>query len=95
MYVVLVHFRVKSEFTAPFRKLIAMQAANSLRDEPDCHRFDVLFDPDDATKCLLYEIYSDRSAFDAHLQTPHFKEFNDAVESVVVDKEVTFWELVP
>jgi len=32
-------------------------------------------------RVLLHEIYSDKAAFDAHLQTEHFRVFNSASES--------------
>lgn len=93
MYVVLVNFRVKPDFADEFRRLILAQAANSLKGESGCRRFDVAFDPDDPTSCLLYELYDDRAAFDRHVETNHFKEFSAAAEPGVVSKNVTFWEL--
>ena len=44
------------------------------RDEPGCRRFDVVEPPGEADRILLYEIYDDRAAFEAHLKTPHFAE---------------------
>jgi len=35
----------------------------------------VLVDPKDRTKVLLYEVYLDEKAFDAHQQTAHFKKY--------------------
>lgn len=93
MYVVLVHFRVAPGFADEFRGLVVAQAKNSLAGEPGCRRFDVAFDPDDPTKCLLYELYDDRAAFDSHTETSHFKQFSAAVESGVESKDVTFWNL--
>lgn len=93
MYVVLVKFCVKPEFTDVFTGMVVAQAENSLSKEPGCQRFDVAFDPDNPAACLLYEIYDNREAFDLHLETDHFKQFDQAVAGGVVSKEVSFWQL--
>ncbi|WP_338931250.1 antibiotic biosynthesis monooxygenase [Streptomyces netropsis] len=41
---------------------------------------------------VLYELYEDRAAFDAHEQQPHIKHFLDAREEFVSRAEVTFLE---
>jgi quinol monooxygenase YgiN len=43
---------------------------------------------------LLYEIYDDRAAFEAHLKTAHFASFNRASEPLVADKTVVEYALV-
>ena len=48
----------------------------SATTEPGCRQFDVCTDPQDSTRVFLYELYDDRAAFDAHLATSHFKEFD-------------------
>lgn len=93
MYVVLVRFRVAPPFVAEFRDRVLAQASNSLEREPACRRFDVAFDPEDASHCLLYELYDSREAFDAHLATQHFLDFDAAVADGVIEKEVSFWNL--
>ena len=93
MFVVLVKFRVADDFIEAFRPLVVAQAANSLEREEACQRFDVAFDPGDPNACLLYELYDDRAAFDAHLETDHFKQFDAEVSAGVLSKDVTFWTL--
>ncbi|TWT43107.1 putative quinol monooxygenase [Botrimarina hoheduenensis] len=93
MYVVLVKFRARTEFAERFRALVYEQAANSLGREAACRRFDVAFDPNNGAAYLLYEVYDDRAAFDAHLQTEHFKVFDAAVRDGIESKEVSCWEL--
>ena len=43
--------------------------------EPGCKQFDIVVDPNDPTKAMLYEVYADEAAFEAHQQTPHFKKY--------------------
>ena len=43
---------------------------------------------------FLYEVYDDRKAFDAHLATLHFKQFDPAVAPMVASKAVRVLERV-
>ena len=47
-----------------------------------------------ADRIVLYEIYDDRAAFEAHLKTPHFHEFNAGSTPLVADKSVSDCDLV-
>ena len=53
----------------------ALENAREARKEPGCRQFDVLVDPNDKTRVMLYEVYDDDKAFEAHQQTPHFKKY--------------------
>lgn len=93
-FVIAVDFKIKPGCMAQFRKLIDDNARASVRDEPGCSRFDVCADRKDADRVLLYEIYDDRAAFDAHLKTRHFALFNEASAPLVADKTVGEYDLV-
>ena len=71
-YVVLVDFRLKPGARAVFRNLIDDNARQSGRLEPGCRRFDVVEPHGDEDTVLLYEIYRDRAAFEAHLRSEQF-----------------------
>jgi quinol monooxygenase YgiN len=87
--VILVKFRVKSEMRDSFRRLIIENAAASLQQEPGCRQFDVL-EPEGASdgRFVLYEIYIDDAAFDAHLKSSHYGVFDQASAPMVVEKSV-------
>jgi len=73
-----------------FRRLVAENAAQSVQLEPDCLRFDVLT-PADATQpthVFLYEVYRDRAAFDLHLASDHFRQFDQLSRDLVLNKIV-------
>ena len=93
-FVILVDFRLKPGAKAGFMRLIMENARASCRDEPGCRRFDVLAVPREADRIVLYEIYDDRAAFDAHLKSRHFAEFNEASAALVAAKTVTEMSLV-
>ena len=50
-------------------------AKASVGEEPGCLQFDVLTDQAEPNKIMLYEVYADEAASQAHQETPHFKEF--------------------
>lgn len=91
MYVITVAFEVERQFVTEFRSAMMKQAAQSLTLEEACRQFDVCFDEDDEQKCFLYEKYDNREAFDAHLQSEHFKEFDAAVTPWLKSKTVASW----
>lgn len=76
MYVVIVDFVAKPEHADAFRTEMVRNAGASLADEPGCRQFDVSVAADDPAKIFLYELYDDRVAFDAHLKTTHYREFD-------------------
>jgi len=93
-FVIVVDFKIKPGEMQAFRRLIDENAAASVQDEPGCRRFDVLANRKDQDRILLYEIYDNRAAFDAHLKTPHFAVFNAESAALVADKTVTEYDLV-
>jgi quinol monooxygenase YgiN len=93
-YVIMVDFRLRSGAMASFRRLIDDNATASVRGEPGCRRFDVLVPKGEADRIMLYEIYDDRAAFEAHLKTPHFASFNAESAALVSEKTVFEYALV-
>ena len=73
-FVLAVHITLKPENADKFMRMLEANAS-AARKEPGCKQFDVLVDPSDQNKVMLYEVYADQAAFDAHQQTPHFKKY--------------------
>ena len=94
MHVVTVQFQVHPSKADAFRAAITEQAATSLTQEPDCLQFDVAIDPDDPASVFLYELYSDAETFQVHLETSHFKRFDETVKPWVISKTVTILERI-
>ena len=95
MFVVLVEFIAAEGHEAVLRNRLVRQAADSLANEADCHVFDVCADPGRPDRTVLYEVYTDRAAFDHHLTTSHFKGFDADIQNWVADKEVSFLSRLP
>ncbi len=92
MYVIVVKFEIHQENVDDFRPAMIENAETSLKSEKGCRQFDVCWDKEDDTKVFLYEIYDDKAAFDAHLQSDHFRSFDERVAPWVANKEVSAWE---
>ena len=91
MYVVTVTFEVVPEDLVEFRQLMAQQAANSLEKESGCRHFDVCYGTDQSNLCFLYEKYDDLPAFETHVASDHFREFDKLVTPFVLSKKVGTW----
>lgn len=92
MFVVTVTFVIKRENLDEFMPVMSRQAHNSLTREQGCLQFDVCQDQKNPERVFLYEVYSDRAAFDAHLQTEHFLGFDKTVGPWTISKVAEQWE---
>lgn len=93
MYVITVTFEIDPKHLESFKPLMQKQADNSLNNETTCQQFDVCYCTDSPNFCFLYEKYDDKAAFDTHVATDYFKEFNDTVTPWVISKEVHTWNI--
>ena len=91
MFVLQVNIKIKPENVDAFMKK-ALENAREARKEPGCKQFDVLVDPKDATRVMLYEIYNDDQAFEAHQQTPHFKKYLAEAVPLLASRERQVWK---
>lgn len=90
MYAVIVELEIKSGHMDDFMALLKENAETSLRDEVGCAQFDICL-PDgsgQANYVWLYELYDDAKAFQAHLDSEHFKTFDEAAAEMLSDKRV-------
>lgn len=94
MFVVAVEFETYEWCTAEFKQALLKQAQASLLKEADCHRFDVSTNPDVPEEFFLYEVYTTASAFEDHLKTSYFREFDSKTESWVKLKKIKTYELL-
>jgi quinol monooxygenase YgiN len=92
MYAVTVLLEVDERYLPEFMNAMCMQANKSLGLEKGCRQFDICVDPAERCRVFLYEIYTDKAAFDAHLKTEHFKAFDRRVSTWLISKKVECWE---
>ena len=77
-----------------FLEAIRAQAAASLEREPGCLRFDVCESVNHPERFLLYELYEDDAAWEAHPQTEHFARWRQAAEELGLRIERTLTRIV-
>lgn len=80
MLSIFVTIDVQEEYLEEFKKASLGDAEGSVRDEPQCFRFDINQDEEIPTRFYLYEVYQDEAAFQHHLTTPHFVAWKNMVE---------------
>jgi len=90
-FVLAVNIRIKPENVDAFMKGV-LENAGSARKEPGCRQFEVLVDPQERTKVMLFEVYDDESAFEAHQQTPHFKRYMAEAVPLLASRERSIWK---
>ena len=83
--------RIKPENVDSFMKKL-LENAVAARKEPGCRQFDVVVDPKDRTQVMLYEVYVDEKAFDAHQQTAHFKKYIAEAVPLLASRRRHVWE---
>jgi quinol monooxygenase YgiN len=88
MFVVTVLFEIGEGLMPRFMPLMLQNAKASVQSEAGCLQFDVCSDEARSNEVFLYEVYTDRSAFDLHLKTAHFEAFNTSTANMITAKKV-------
>ena len=89
-YVLVVNIRIKPENVDAFMREI-IDNAKAARSEPGCRQFEVLVDPQDKTKLMLFEVYDDEAAFKAHQERPAFKHYVEKAVPLLASRERQFY----
>ena len=84
MHVTLVHVRVVPDQLDAFLEAMATNHAGSVR-EPGNLRFDLLRDPADPTRFVIYEVFADADAAAAHRMTSHYLAWRDRVAPMMAE----------
>jgi autoinducer 2-degrading protein len=73
VYAIIVRFQVKPGLVDEVITALN-EAAGPSRNEPGCHVYIANQSNDDPNVVVMYEVYDDAAALEAHRETPHFKE---------------------
>ena len=92
-FVLQVNIRIKPENVDAFMQKLAANAA-AARKEAGCKQFEVLQDPQDKTRVMLYEVYVDEKAFEVHQQQQAFKTYVAEAVPLLASRERAFWRRV-
>jgi quinol monooxygenase YgiN len=77
-----------------FLEAVRAQAAASLEQEPGCLRFDVCESVNHPDRFVLYEVYADEAAWEAHPRTEHFARWSDAADELGLRIERTLTRIL-
>lgn len=91
VFVVTVNFEIYPEHLESFLGAVKEQAINSMHLELQCQQFDVSQSEKEPCMIFLYEIYTNEAAFDAHLKSAHFAQFNTTTTPWIKHKSVSTW----
>lgn len=86
-----VNIRIKPENVDAFMRMV-LENGKAARGEPGCQTFEVLVDPDDKTKVMLFEVYDDQKAFEAHQAGDAFKTYLANAVPLLASRERQFWK---
>ncbi|PAY07317.1 antibiotic biosynthesis monooxygenase [Bradyrhizobium sp. UFLA03-84] len=75
------------------RSLLSAHGARSLRDEPGTLHFDILVPREDVAKLLIYEVYQEDAAFEAHRNARSIAQFRE--ESAALGVKITATRCTP
>jgi (4S)-4-hydroxy-5-phosphonooxypentane-2,3-dione isomerase len=86
-----VNIKVKPEKVDAFMRQV-LANAGAARSEPGCRQFEVLVDPEDKTFVMLFEVYDDQKAFEAHQAGEAFKKYVANAVPLLASRERHFWK---
>ena len=69
----------RDAFLAAAKPMVA-----ATRAEPGCQEYAFSPDPDDPTRIMLFELWDDQAALDAHFATTHMAEFQGRMAGIAV-----------
>ncbi len=91
-WAIVVHAEIDPARLEEFLPLITHNAEQS-RQEPGCHRFDVLRDPAEPHKFIFYELYASTEAIEYHKQQSHYQAWADFKASGGALSSVTYKQI--
>lgn len=83
MYVAYVTVNVKPKDLEKFLKACIEEGQASVRDEPDCYRFEILRDRNNPKRVCFFEVFKNVEALHTHWETPHFAKMWETIESMI------------
>jgi len=94
MFVLQVNIRIKPESVDDFMQRALENGKAARTTEPGCKQFEVLVDPKDQTRIMLYEVYKDEAAFEEHQKGAAFKKYVAEAVPLLADRVRNVWKRV-
>ena len=72
---------------------VKAHAGRTLANEPGCLQFDVLQPHDGGNRVMLFEMYRDGAALEAHRASDHLKRYREMAQRLVARQSVTICDV--
>ncbi len=83
MFAIYVTVDVKPNDMEKFLETCIEEAKASVRDEPDCYRFEMLRDKINQNRICFMEVFENEQALQTHQETPHFSKMWQTIENMI------------
>jgi quinol monooxygenase YgiN len=87
-FAILVTIKLKPGNAGVFRPLILENAEAAVRDEENCHQFQVLTDEADPETFYFYEVYASAQDLENHRKTPHYQKYDAASRDMIAERSI-------
>lgn len=87
-FAIFVTVKIKDDKVEDFLAQAYANATAAVRDEPNCHQFRVMQNQDDPSTIHFYEVYTEAASLDLHRETVHYKAYDSAVGSMILEKSI-------
>lgn len=84
--VLVVEYRIKPEYRDAYLARLRRHRRDVIANEPGCKAFNILTTDEDPDRVLLYEIYADETAFEAHGNTPYMANYRAETEPMTASR---------
>jgi quinol monooxygenase YgiN len=74
---------IDPRFLDQYRALLAEEIEASIASEPGVHMLLALANKGNPTELRIVEVYADDSAYQAHLQSPHFLKYKSETSGMI------------
>lgn len=75
--------QIDPAYLEEYLSILKEESEASVRLEPGVISIYPMYQKDNPTEIRILEIYADRKAYEAHLQTPHFKHYKETTLKMV------------
>lgn len=92
-YVRIAQLDVDPQRLAEFNTVLQESVSTSVRVEPGVYTLYAVALKDTPNRFLVFEMYKDEATYNAHRETPHFRKFFEATQTMVTSR--TFLDVNP
>lgn len=71
-----------------YRAALKEQMSTAVRIEPGVLSYHAVADKKEPSRITILEVYMNRSAYESHIATPHFRKYKERVKDMVLELEL-------